>query len=284
MNISTFKKHFYKSLEGHNSPTETQSIFNLLTQNYLGMNRLQIAMKPEKELTEAEQTRLGEALERLKKHEPIQYILGETEFFGMPFKINSNVLVPRPETETLVEWVLESSEFRVQSSGLRVLDIGTGSGILAVSLAKNLPRAKVFALDISEKALKIAEENAVQNKVEIGFIHENVLEMETLPQEFDILVSNPPYIREVEKKDIQRNILDHEPPIALFVTDKNPMVFNLKIAELASKSLSENGAVYVEINQYLGKETENVFREKGFSTELRKDIFGNQRVLKAWKP
>ncbi len=197
----------------------------------------------------------------------------------MEFKLNPHVLIPRPETQELVDWILNDVE---QNSPLQILDIGTGSGCIAVSLAKNLPRASVTALDVSQKALDIARENAEINKVKIDFLQTNILTMRQLPQHYDLIVSNPPYVRESEKTQMQRNVLEHEPPIALYVADADPLLFYRKIANLAKESLIREGQIYMEINQYLGKETEEIFKKKNYSTQLRKDIFGNFRMLKAW--
>jgi release factor glutamine methyltransferase len=238
---------------------------------------------------------LNTALKRLKNEEPIQYIIGATEFYGFPFLVDKSTLIPRPETEELVEWILLETA-KLQSDqvlkSLQILDIGTGSGCIPISLAKNLPAATISAIDISADALKIAIKNATLNKVKVDFIEGNVLDLyafnEILKQKpynqvkFDIIVSNPPYVRELEKIEIQNNVLLNEPHLALFVSDENPLLFYDKIADIAKQHLSKNGLLFFEINQYLGEETIKILAEKGFKNiKLRKDLFGNDRMIKA---
>jgi release factor glutamine methyltransferase len=221
-------------------------------------------------------------LSKLKKEIPIQYILGETEFFDLKFKVNNKVLIPRPETEELIEWVLKNSKLKTQNSKLNILDIGTGSGCIAISLAKNLPNAEVYAIDISSEAIKIAQKNAEINKVSVNFIETDILKIEELQYTFDIIVSNPPYVRELEKEKMHQNVLANEPHLALFVENDNPLLFYDKIADLAKSYLTKNGNLYFEINQYLGKETVDLLKSKGFNTiELKKDLFDVDRMIKA---
>ena len=218
-------------------------------------------------------------LKQLKQEIPVQYLLGKTSFYGLEFEVNANVLIPRSETEELVDWILKSQKSKVESQKIRILDIGTGSGCIAIALAKNLPNATVFAIDVSENALATAKINAENNSVNVTFINQNILETEDLQQQFDIIVSNPPYVRHLEKEEIKKNVLDNEPHLALFVADNDALVFYKKIAELAQKNLSENGQLYFEINQYLGKETIDLLQKMNFATtELRKDIYGNDRM------
>ncbi|HSI69258.1 MAG TPA: peptide chain release factor N(5)-glutamine methyltransferase [Gillisia sp.] len=269
-----------KALEGEYPAEEVGSFFNLLTEAYLKKTRLDIALEPQA-LVSAEKLRLFDvAIERLLKHEPIQYIIGETEFFGLKFRVNEHVLIPRPETEELVQWILDDVGSDPASAKLKILDIGTGSGCIAISLAKILPQAKVSALDFSEKALKKAKENACLNKVEINFIQADILQQEKLEDIYDIIVSNPPYVRELEKKEMQRNVLEHEPSLALYVKDEDPLIFYLKITKLAADSLKVEGCLYFEINQYLAEETRELLDDEGFSSTLKKDMFGNYRMLK----
>jgi release factor glutamine methyltransferase len=207
-----------------------------------------------------------------------------THFYGLEFEVNSAVLIPRPETEELVDWIVQKSKIKNQKSKIKILDIGTGSGCIAIALAKNLPNAQVFALDVSEKALATAKKNAEKNQVQLSFIHQSILETEDLAQEFDIIVSNPPYVRELEKHEIKNNVLDNEPHLALFVEDNDALIFYRKIAQLAQKNLKSEGQLYFEINQYLGKETLNLLLEMGFKNcELRQDIYGNDRMIQCSK-
>ena len=249
------------------------------------MKRIDLALHPDLVFSEAEIVVWNSILEQLKLEIPVQYLLGKTSFYGLDFEVNENVLIPRPETEELVEWILSNNliiqKSNPETSGLKILDIGTGSGCIAISLAKNIPNATVFAIDVSEKALATAKKNAEHNAVEVTFINQNILETEDLRQQFDIIVSNPPYVRNLEKEEIKKNVLDNEPHLALFVEDNDALIFYKKIAELAQKNLSENGQLYFEINQYLGKETVDLIEKMNFKNiELRKDIYGNDRMIK----
>lgn len=280
MIIQEFKTIFFKELSEVYPQTEIQSFFNILIEFKLNLSRIEVALQPNFNIDKCELDFLQKALSNLKKQIPIQYILGETEFYGLPFIVNKNVLIPRPETEELVSWVLEDS--KLENKKLTILDIGTGSGCIPISLAKNLPNAEIYAIDISQKALEIAQKNALKNNVTIHFLEADVLTLNKLPQQFDIIVSNPPYVRELEKEQMHQNVLDNEPHLALFVANHNPLLFYDKIADLAKKHLTKNGKLYFEINQYLGEETVNLLKSKGFrNIELTKDIFGVDRMIKA---
>lgn len=281
--LRDIKEEFFTELKDEFPEVELELMFNLLIEKYLDIPRRPDQQK-EVVLNDAQQQKFDDALSRLKKHEPIQYILGEVDFFGRPFKVNSNVHVPRPETETMVKWVKEDfPQLQQHKDGaLTLLDIGTGCGLLPITLGKELP-LETTAVDLSEKALEVARENAKINNADVEFLQGDVLKWEKLPKQFDIIVSNPPYVLEKSKKDVQRKILDYEPPVALYVKDEDPMIFNRKIAQLAKESLSPNGFVYVEINKYLGAETAKVFADHGFKTEIRKDIFGSDRTVKAFR-
>lgn len=282
MLLKDLKNQFIAELQNEYPKEEITSFFNILTEAYLKMSRLKAALEPNRTLTQAELRQFEKSLGRLKKHEPIQYITGETEFFGLTFQVNPAVLIPRPETEELVQWILDDIE-KTGEKNLSILDVGTGSGCIAVSLAKNLRGAKITAIDISEEALKTAEGNAKMNGVEVEFLQKDILRTASLPDKYDIIVSNPPYVRDLEKEDMHRNVLEFEPESALYVKDQDPLIFYLKISELAERSLKANGLVYFEINQYLGKETEEVLKKKNFQTQLKKDIFGVDRMLKGEK-
>ena len=240
-----------------------------------------MALNPDLEINDLQLLQWEAVLLQLKQQKPIQYIMGETDFFGLPFYVNENTLIPRPETEELVDWISRDLTIN-ECNDLKILDIGTGSGCIAIALAKNFPNAQVFAIDVSEKALATAQKNAIRNEVNVTFIQKNILETENLEQQFNIIVSNPPYVRNLEKVEIHKNVLAYEPHLALFVEDDNALVFYQKITELAAKNLSENGQLYFEINQYLGKEMIKLLAENNFATiELRKDIYGNDRMIKA---
>ena len=215
----------------------------------------------------------------MKEQEPIQYILGETQFADLRFIVDKSVLIPRPETEDLVRWVLEDWEKRRTPPS--ILDIGTGSGCIAVTLAKFIPGSNLYAIDISEEALEVARHNAEMNEVTVKFLISDIAKTNSLGRRFDIIVSNPPYVRALEKNEMRANVVDFEPDIALFVADDDPLVFYRHIVRFAKQNLASGGVIYLELNQYLAKETVALFEEENFSEiELRKDLFGNDRLLK----
>ncbi|MDI6050871.1 peptide chain release factor N(5)-glutamine methyltransferase [Flavobacterium sp. XS2P24] len=278
--IKEYRTQFIQELTPIYDAGEAESFFYLILEEKHQLKRIDLALHPDLVFSEAEIVVWNSILEQLKQEIPVQYLLGKTSFYGLDFEVNENVLIPRPETEELVEWILESRKSKVESQNIRILDIGTGSGCIAISLAKNIPNAAVFAIDVSEKALATAKKNAERNAVEVTFINQNILETEDLRQQFDIIVSNPPYVRNLEKEEIKKNVLDNEPHLALFVEDNDALIFYKKIAELAQKNLSENGQLYFEINQYLGKETVDLLEKMNFKNiELRKDIYGNDRMI-----
>jgi release factor glutamine methyltransferase len=289
MTLTAFKVFFKEALSGIYPRTEIDSFFFILMEEKLNLQRIDTVLKPNFLISDTNLTDLKNILKRLQKEEPIQYILGNTEFYGLPFFVNENTLIPRSETEELVTWVLEEAAMwqsntdaiKKEITPISILDIGTGTGCIPISIAKNLPRAKISAIDISSEALKIAKKNRLLNKVDVDFIELDILKAKELPQKFDIIVSNPPYVRELEKIEIKNNVLENEPHLALFVADENPLIFYNKIADLAKQQLSKNGLLFFEINQYLGKETIALLKEKGFKNiTLRKDLFGNNRMIK----
>lgn len=281
MTVKELKSHFHTSLSALFPKEEIDSFFYLAVAHFLKLNRIDIALDQHRILSE-QQPKLLDTVSQLQQEIPIQYILGETEFYGLPFFVNKNVLIPRPETEELVSWIINDVNYNKTNSTLKILDIGTGSGCIPITLAKNLKNVDVFAIDISKKALEIATKNASQNDVSVNFIEENILTTTALNQQFDIIVSNPPYVRELEKEAIKNNVLENEPHIALFVKDENPLLFYDKIADLAKVSLKKNGLLYFEINQYLAKQTVELLKSKKFKKiELKKDLFGNYRMIKA---
>jgi release factor glutamine methyltransferase len=291
MELKTFKSKLLQELSAIYDEQEIESFFYLLLESYHGKKRIDLALNPEMEMDASQLVKWEGALSELKNQKPIQYIIGETEFYGLPFLVNENTLIPRPETEELVELiVVESRKSEVES--LKILDIGTGSGCIAISLAKNLPNAEVFAVDVSEKALAVAKKNAEINKVKVNFVNADILKINDLaelptsniqyPTHFDIIVSNPPYVRNLEKAEIKPNVLEFEPHLALFVEDTDALLFYRKIAHLATKNLAQNGKLFFEINQYLGKETAELLEDLGFkSIELKKDIYGNDRMIQS---
>ncbi|HMI07468.1 MAG TPA: peptide chain release factor N(5)-glutamine methyltransferase [Flavobacterium sp.] len=279
LNIKTYRSTFIRTLAPIYDAEEAESFFYLILENKRQMKRIDLALDPEAVFSEMEIETWNEILEKLKRFIPIQYILGKTHFFGLEFEVNENVLIPRPETEELVQWIVSNSQLH-NLTAPRILDIGTGSGCIAISLAKNLPNAEVFAIDVSESALATARRNAEINSVKVDFIQKDILQTENLDRQFDIIVSNPPYVRNLEKAKIKQNVLDHEPHLALFVDDHDALVFYRKITDLAFENLNEGGQLYFEINQYLGKEMMDLLEEKGFQQlELKSDIYGNERMV-----
>ena len=281
MLLKEYRTIFFKELSALYDEYETESFFYIILEDFHHMKRVDLALNPTFELTPEMLHQWENIVAQLKENRPIQYILGETEFYGLPFYVNEHTLIPRPETEELVDWIVKESQVESRKSQIKILDIGTGTGCIAISLAKNLPNAKVYAMDVSEKALEMAQKNAKRNEVEVTFLHQSVLETEDLIVSFDIIVSNPPYVRNLEKAEIKKNVLDFEPHLALFVEDHDALLFYRKITELAVKNLSENGKLYFEINQYLGKEMLQLLQQHNFQNiELRKDIYGNDRMVK----
>jgi len=278
-----YKKEFLDGLKNEYPIEEVNSFFNILIEHYLNFTRLDLALNPKKELPTKEHQIFNEILGRLRKHEPIQYILGETEFFGLKFQVNKNVLIPRPETEELVSWMLSDLAEKESDLPLNILDIGTGSGCIAISLAKNFTSAKLTALDISKYALAVASKNAEMNKVAVQFINDDILNLNTPLGNFDFIVSNPPYVRDLEKKEMNRNVLENEPEQALYVRDTDPLIFYKQITKLANESLKKGGVLYFEINQYLAEETEQLMKDFGFKTTVKQDIFGNFRMIRGIK-
>lgn len=231
-------------------------------------------------LSNTEKQKISHIVERLENNEPIQYVLGKTEFYGLVFKVNSSVLIPRPETEELVEWIL----LEAKQANSHLLDIGTGSGCIAIALAKHLHNSRVDAWDISEKALEVAFHNATTNDVSVNFSKVDVLKPINVNKCFDVIVSNPPYIAVSEKEKMESNVLDFEPYEALFVPNREPLVFYDRIADIAQELLNNNGLLYFEINQAKGREVVELLQSKGFSDiELKKDISGNYRMIRAMK-
>ena len=284
MILKEFRTFFTEVLSEIYPQTEIDSFFFLIMEEKLKLQRIDTVLKPNFQISDAIFKELETIVNQLKKEKPIQYILGKTEFYGMPLKVDENTLIPRPETEELVDWVLNEDSHleNHKTKNLSILDIGTGTGCIPISLAKNLPQANISAIDISENALKIAKQNAILNEVEINFSKIDILKTTTLWQKFDIIVSNPPYVRELEKVEMQNNVLHNEPHLALFVSDENPLIFYDKIADVAKQHLTKNGLLFFEINQYLGQETLKLLAEKGFTNiKLRKDLFGNERMVKA---
>ena len=259
--------------------TEALALAKMLLVEGLGFSTLELYGGKDKEISGKHRDVLDEMIRRLQKNEPVQYIIGMETFCGLTFEVNPNVLIPRPETRELVEWIVEDC----QSGGVcRMLDVGTGSGCIAISLAKMLGQAEVEAWDVSEDALQVARRNGARNRVDVLFRQRDVLEDVPPGMKYDVIVSNPPYIAEKEKRHMDRNVLEWEPSIALFVPDEDVLLFYRRIAQLGRSMLKEGGALYYEINQAYGQETVKMLLSMGYqSVELRKDAWGNDRMIKA---
>lgn len=298
MTLKKFKLYFSDKLSEIYPQTEIDSFFFILIEELLGLQRIDTVLKPDFIIENEILNNLKNIISRLKKEEPIQYILGKTAFYGLPFLVDKNTLIPRSETEELVEWILKEIQelrIKIQKESLSILDIGTGTGCIPISLAKNLKNITISAIDVSSNALKIAKQNASLNNVTIDFFELDILQAENLNKlsvlaqskthsnnKYDIIVSNPPYVRELEKVEIKNNVLNNEPHLALFVDNENPLIFYKKIADLAKKHLTKNGLLFFEINQYLSSETVTMLKEKEFTNiELKKDLFGNKRMIQA---
>ena len=279
MKIKAFKSEFINRLENIYDSSEVDSFFSICLENIEGKTRFDLMLDRDLEIKELEEWE--HVIIQLIEERPIQYIFKQAHFYGLIFNVDENVLVPRPETEELVEWIV-SSVVDVNKS-IKILDIGTGSGCIAISLAKHLANAKVYAMDISEKALEIAKCNALLNEVDVTFIKQDILNLERLVDSYDIIVSNPPYVRNLEKVEIHNNVLNYEPHLALFVEDDKALIFYEKIVSLASSGLQKGGMLFFEINQYLGKETAQLFDLDSFKeVTLRKDIMQNDRMIRAY--
>ncbi len=267
-----------KELNGLYSNQEIDSLVALIFEKLRGYSRTQLLLANKEVLSDNERHSILEIVARLKNNEPIQYILGSTEFYGLEFQCVPGVLIPRPETEELVDWIIRENTV----SGPTIIDMGTGTGCIAISLQKNLPGSTVFACDISPVCLETATRNAQQNNAAIEVLKYDIIN--NLPQrefsKFDIVVSNPPYVRKSEKELMEKNVTDFEPELALFVADENPLIFYEKIADFASRNLKNQGKLYFEINEALGDETCNMLAEKGFDNiQLRRDINGKNRMV-----
>ena len=284
MNITKLKEQFFKGLADKYPNEELQSFFYLLTEQNLKVSRLDMALDPDIEITSEVLFIFETAKKRLIQNEPIQYIIGSTEFFGLNFNVDKNVLIPRPETEELVKWILKDLEKNEQEKMVSILDIGTGSGCIAIALAKKLLLANVDALDNSEEALKMAKINANKNAVEVNFFKEDILEISSFQKSYDIIVSNPPYVTLADKENMSANVVDHEPDQALFVPESDPLIYYKQIMQLGGSNLKAKGSIYFEINEYLSNDLMKLEETQFFSNiELRKDLFGKDRMIKCSK-
>ncbi|WP_440881094.1 peptide chain release factor N(5)-glutamine methyltransferase [Tenacibaculum sp. C7A-26P2] len=280
MTVKELNLLFEEELSSIYPKNEIKTFFFIVLEEFLNFQRIDSILRANDIINKEKQPVILSIIERLKHEEPIQYILGKTEFYGLPFNVNNKTLIPRPETEELVEWIIE--ETKNIDTELNILDIGTGSGCIPISLKVNIPKAIVTTIDVSNDAITIAKQNAVLNNVEISFLNMDILNSKKLPGNYDIIVSNPPYVRNLEKGEMKNNVLNNEPHLALFVENDNPLIFYDKISKLASAYLKKEGMLFFEINQYLSKETSSLIKNNGFQNiSLKKDLFGNNRMIKA---
>jgi len=303
MLLQEIKNIFRSELDPLYERTEVDSFFGLFIERYLNLPSLVLALQPDLILTKAQEQPFFEGLTRLRQEEPIQYIFGEAHFMGFDLEVNQHVLIPRPETEGLIRWALATEALRAtrdMDAGLsnptetgvkgnldtqdesifRILDIGTGSGCIAIVLGKTFPKAEVYALDISEKALEVAGNNAKKYDTDIKFIHADILHLDKMEVKFDMIISNPPYVWETEKKVMRNNVKKYEPETALYVPDEDPLKFYKPIIDFATKHLADNGLLFFETNPLSIIGVKKCLLKSGFvDVELKNDIYGKSRML-----
>ena len=283
--VKEIQSHFLNSLSLQYDEEEIRNFIFLTFEHLLNFNRMDLQLKSDVLLNEHYVEQINAIVTGLKEEKPIQYLLGSCEFYGLNFFVNEHVLIPRQETEELVNWVLQ--DFKQSSSPLSMLDIGTGSGCIAIAVKKNLPAVHLSAYDISLDALNTARKNADRNEVQIDFQQIDILNPDTAIKEekrFDVIISNPPYVLASESKFMAANVLNHEPHLALFVQDKNPLLFYEAIATFAQQRLKQGGWLYFEINEAMAKAMQAMLELKGFlAIETRKDMNGRDRMMKAIK-
>ena len=279
MTLQALKQQFKSELTSHYENIELSSLLSILFEHVTGWNQINQVVHKDEPLNEKCIDDLQNALNKLKEGSPIQYITGKAWFMGNEWKVNENVLIPRPETEELVDWVTEYAT--IIDKPLQILDIGTGSGCIAISIKLALPDCMVAGLDISESALSVSKENAQLLNADISWMQENILDTTYLPNKFDIIVSNPPYIPFKENVNIEVQVKNFEPNIALFVTDADPLIFYRTIARLGKQYLNLNGQLFFEMHYDQGKALIALFDEMGYHAELRQDMFGKDRMLRA---
>lgn len=278
MTISEFKIYFKKELSKLYTESESAALYSIFVNKLVGFDKFLQRRFENQPLLQSHIEELEKVISELKAGKPYQQILGETEFYGLKFFVDEHVLIPRPETEELLELAIEKIKNNFPNQTLKILDIGTGSGIIPIVLKKKFPDAKISAMDYSEKALKVAEKNADLHEVEIEFIHQDYLK-ENLKQKYDIIISNPPYIGIDEEHEIADSVKDFEPKMALFSPSSNALIFYEKIAEDCKQYLSENGMIFLEINQKLGIETLELYQEILADVHLLEDLSGNDRFI-----
>lgn len=281
MTIQEATQHIKEQLKNIYDQREAGNISGWVIEHLTGSKRTDRIIHKNKPITPEQELQLQQYCKRLLKHEPVQYVLNEAWFCGLKFFVDQHVLIPRPETEELVEWIIDNCKFPI--SKLKILDIGSGSGCISIALKRKLRKAEIWSCDISKAALEVARQNAKELGVDVTFLPVDFLDekqREQLPS-FDIIVSNPPYVPEKDKQQMRPNVLQYEPATALFVPDNDPLIFYRAIAEFGRSHLNKNGVIYAEIHESIGEMVNQLFRLKGYSTELKKDMQGKERMLKA---
>ena len=279
MKFSEIKILFQQELSELYSKSEIEELFSIFAEHFLNLNKIELRHNLENDLSESDFNQFSEAISELKTGKPFQQILGETEFYGLKFFVNEHVLIPRPETEELLELAIgKIQELEIKNTGLKILDIGTGSGIIPIVLKKYFPKAEVTSIDISNEALDVAKRNADFHKTEINFINKDYLN-ENLDEIYDIIISNPPYIGNEENPEIKDTVKGFEPNLALFSPTSDALIFYKKISEDCKNHLQENGLLFLEINQKLGQGTLELYQDGFPEVELLKDISGNDRMI-----
>ena len=279
--IQQLRSIFQIKLNSLYSANEIRSFFNIIANHFLGLKPVDINISLNREVSDEVYNKFIDITEQLVLQQPIQYIIGETEFYDRKFFVNPSVLIPRQETEELVNWIINDN---TESKKINILDIGTGSGCIPITLKCEMPQSSVYAIDISPEAIMVAKKNSELNNVDINFIERDILASQDVVEDvkFNIIVSNPPYITNTEKLLMEKNVLDHEPHLALFVDDNNPLIFYSAIANYSKNNLVEGGFLYFEINEAFGPETKQMLEQKGFcNVLLRKDINNKNRMIKA---
>jgi release factor glutamine methyltransferase len=279
MLLKDIKHIFHQELDIQYGTEEVAHFFYYFVESYLGLPRFHLAIHPQWIISKEDESLFFSGLAALKQGKPIQYVLGTTSFLDLTLMVNEHVLIPRPETEELVKWIL--TDYKNSESNLKILDIGTGSGCIAIALAKYLPYAEVSAIDISKEALAVAKENAKKNNVSVSFKQADIRTIESSDQNYDIIVSNPPYVLDKEKVTMKKHVKNAEPSLALFVPDKQPLLYYEYLAKVAQKELTKGGVLYLEINELFGKEVGDLLKNHNMSKiELKKDIHGKDRFIK----
>lgn len=279
MTVNDYKKEFLLVLPEFYDEMERLNVFYLVMEFVLNFTKADCVLNGNEVISAEKQSEINQIVLRLQNNEPIQYITGKGYFFGYEFKVTPNTLIPRPETEELVDWVL-TEMIKQPNKNWRVLDIGTGTGCIPITIKKEYGNSEVSSIDVSKEALVVAKENAQLLNAEVTFIEKDILTAELLDS-YDIIISNPPYVRNLEKVEIHENVLQHEPHLALFVDDHDPLIFYRKITELAHENLADNGMLFFEINQYLKNEMDEMMKFYFKTIEFRTDFIGNNRMMKA---